>query len=66
MNNKFSEALSVVLLIGFMLVASWLGVGAIVKAICYCFGWPFTLKIGTGVWLCIWAFNLFIAKGGSE
>lgn len=66
MNSKIIEALAAVLLLGCILLASWLIVCALAKAIFFCFGWAFTLKIGTGIWLCVWAFNLFIAKGGSE
>lgn len=64
MNSKISEALAVVLLIGFVLLASWLICGAITKAICVCFEWDFTLKRATGIWLCIWFFKLVFARGG--
>lgn len=68
MNSKISEALAVVLLIVFIFAASWLFVCAMAKAIFFCFGWAFTLKIGTGIWLYVWATDLLVVfiQGGSE
>lgn len=47
MKNTLTKIMAAIMLVAF----SWGGICGLVKLITLCFNWPFTLKIGTGVWL---------------
>ena len=66
MSSKIREVLAIIVLIGGILLSSWLICCAIIKAIFLCFGWAFSLKVATGIWLCIFLFNIAITRQGGD
>lgn len=64
MNSKISEMLAVAIVFGGDVAGSWVLCCAIIKAICWCFSLEFSLKVATGIWLCIWLFNIAVRRGG--
>lgn len=66
MNSKISEMLAVAIVFGVGVSMSWVFCCAIIKAICWCFNLAFSLKIATGIWLCILLFNMAIIRGGEN
>ena len=62
MNSKIYETLAVAIVFGGAVAVSWVFCCAIIKAICWCFGLAFSMKIVTGIWLCIWFFKLVFTK----
>lgn len=49
--KKFLQILLIVLFIVLVFVFSWLATTGVIKLITLCFGWNFSLRIATGIWL---------------
>ena len=56
----------IILLIILGIAASWGIVCGLIKLITLCFGWHFSLKIATGIWLIILLIGLIFGKSRRE
>lgn len=56
-------AIAMILILGACFFVAW-GVTCLgVWAICLCFGWTYSWKLGTGIWLIIVLFRWWFTKG---
>lgn len=53
LKNKFKDPLIIMLVILILLLLSWIVTCGLIKLVTLCFGWNFSWRIATGIWIVI-------------